>query len=302
VSVAPLVSIVVATSRRSPYLADALRSVQSQTCRSWDLIVVDDGSPDPRALEAQLVGIRDCQLIRQAHSGLATARNVGCFAATGTFVTFLDDDDFWPDDRLGLQLSALMDRPDYVGCYGRLVYVDSNGIEFGEGPDCSSQRARLAAGFVMGTTMVRRSALSQTGWFNPLLGSAEDIDFELRLAQAGPLAYIPHILLYYRRHTLNVTNRALYTKRYLREVYEHHYRLANLRGDQQAASAIAQTSHGNAKYFGLEALRAGKYELLHGDPIEAARQFREVMASARVIASSIWRRAMRHVFALTPRR
>ena len=289
----PRVSIVLATCRLSPFLARALLSVRSQSVRDWELIVVADGCPDPAALEAQTADIPGSRLIRQASSGLATARNVGCSAARAEYVTFLDDDDWWPERRLELQLAAI-EASSAIGCYGRLVYVDGVGVEFGEGPDCSTERARLAGGFHIGTLMVSRETGGRSGWFDSLLGSAEDLDFELRLAQHGVLTYVPEVLLYYRRHTANVTNRAVYSRGYGREVYEHHYRLATLRGDHVAARAIATQSLETARYFALEALRTARQELVHGDPPAAARELRDALASMRVAMRSRLRSARAH--------
>ena len=277
----PRVSIVLATYRNSPFLAGALADVRAQTSRDWELVIVDDGSPEPDALEAHAAELPGSRVIHQANAGLAAARNAGCFAARGEYVTFLDDDDCWPERRLEVQLAAI-EAAGGVGCYGRLVYIDEEAREFGEGPDCSSEQARLAAGFHIGTLMVRRDAGSRAGWFDPVLGSAEDLDFELRLAQVGELTYVPEVLLQYRRHSANVTNQAIYARRYGREVYEHHYRLAMLRGDAAAASAIAAQSVGNSGYFAREALRSAKRHVLHRDLGAAASELRDALASARV--------------------
>jgi glycosyltransferase involved in cell wall biosynthesis len=290
---APRVSVVLATNRHSTFLASALLSLSSQSWCDWELVVVADGCPDAAALEGQIAEVPNSRVIRQVHSGLGTARNVGCSVARGEFITFLDDDDWWPERRLELQLAAI-EATNAIGCFGRLMYVDNDGVEFGEGPDCGTERARIAAGFHIGTLMVTRDGGSRSGWFDPLLGSAEDLDFELRLAQVGELSYVPEVLLYYRRHAANVTNRAIYSRRYGREVYEHHYRLATLRGDRTAAGAIATQSFGNARYFALESLRGAKRELLHRDPVAAVRELRDALASARVVVRSKLRSSRAH--------
>jgi glycosyltransferase involved in cell wall biosynthesis len=257
---APEVTVVLATNRSSPYLGQALRSLTAQTFAHWELVVVDDGSPDPEALLAAVAGLPRARVVRQPAGGLASARNAGCVAAAGRLVTFLDDDDWWPPPRLGLQVAALAARADCIGCYGLLDYVDEAGKVFGSGPACAQPDAALAAGFHIGTVMVRRSALARTGWFDPLLPYAEDIDFSLRLGQAGALAYVPERLLYYRRHGANMTvdRRA---RQYGRLVYDRHLRLARLSGRGDAAQAIAAQVRAQDAYEATEGLRRARWLL-----------------------------------------
>jgi glycosyltransferase involved in cell wall biosynthesis len=285
----PLVSIVLPTWRSSQYLMETLRSVQLQTLSEWELLVVDDGAPDQGWLEAQLAGIGHSRIVRQPHLGVAAARNAGCLAASGAFVTFVDDDDYWPENRLAVQLAALEEAGDAVCCYGQLVHVDASGVEFGDGPYPPSELARLPTGFCIGTTMVRRDMLPRSGWFNPLLPCAEDIDFSLRLTDAGPVVYIPQVLLYYRRHESNATGRATVARRYSRAVYEHHYRLANLRSDRQTMRALASTSRANEIYFAKAALRAARRGLAKRDLAAALREAADAGVSATVALRATWR-------------
>ena len=164
----PVVSVVLATSRVSQYLQQALVCLRAQTFADWELVVVDDGSPDPQALERDLASVPRHSVVRQRNLGVAVARNVGCAAARGAYLTFLDDDDYWPERRLELQLAQLAERPELVGVFGRVAYVDADGKELGLGPDCSSHDAPIAAGFSLarcccGGTLARRRGGSIRG-------------------------------------------------------------------------------------------------------------------------------------------
>jgi hypothetical protein len=87
-----VVSIVLATRDRRELLERAIDSVRSQTRSQWQLIVVDDASSDGTA--DYLDGLDDTRIVhlRAEGGGAAAARNVGVAAATGAYVTFLDDD------------------------------------------------------------------------------------------------------------------------------------------------------------------------------------------------------------------
>jgi len=93
----PAYSVVIPTYGRPRFLQDALRSVDQQTIDSVEVIVVDDGSPEPVRLPAGA----PIQLIRaEKNGGAASARNLGAAAACGDVLTFLDDDDTWLPTRL----------------------------------------------------------------------------------------------------------------------------------------------------------------------------------------------------------
>jgi glycosyltransferase involved in cell wall biosynthesis len=92
----PLVSIILPTRNRSALLRRAVESVQRQSCGSWELLIVDDGSTDdtPRLMEEFSADPR-VRAIRQAESGGASgARNRGIEQLGGScYLAFLDDDD-----------------------------------------------------------------------------------------------------------------------------------------------------------------------------------------------------------------
>jgi glycosyltransferase involved in cell wall biosynthesis len=78
---APLVSVIIPCYRQAHYLDDAIQSVLAQTYRHFELIVIDDGSPDNTSeVAARYDGVK---CIRQRNLGLSTARNTGLQASVG---------------------------------------------------------------------------------------------------------------------------------------------------------------------------------------------------------------------------
>ena len=93
---APNVSIVIPTYARPTELRRAIRTVQRQSIDDWELIIVDDGSPQPVTLEPDVAADDRIVLIRQPSSmGVSHARNTGIAHAGAPWVAFLDDDDLW---------------------------------------------------------------------------------------------------------------------------------------------------------------------------------------------------------------
>ena len=90
----PLVSVVIPAYNAAHYIAATLTSVLKQTFSDFEVIVVNDGSPDPTALERALQPYvsRICY-IKQANGGPSAARNVGILQARGKYIAFLDSDE-----------------------------------------------------------------------------------------------------------------------------------------------------------------------------------------------------------------
>ncbi len=207
----PVVDVIVATNRLSPYLAATLDSVRAQTWTSWRLTVVDDGSPRPEDVAAAVAGVPGAQVVRQPPSGLAAARNTGIAATTGELLVFLDDDDLWAPGKLEAQVRALAADPRAVASHTGGHHIDGEGAELGHPwparAGTAREMRRLDVDLPRITTlMVRRGALAAVGGFDTAYSTAEDIAFALDLVRQGPLAAVDEPLTSYRRHTTNMTN------------------------------------------------------------------------------------------------
>jgi CDP-glycerol glycerophosphotransferase len=90
-----LVSIVLPVYKVEEYLAECLDSILMQDLASYEVIVVDDGSPDRSAAIARSYARRDrrIRLMRQRNAGLGAARNAGLRKAKGRYLMFVDSDD-----------------------------------------------------------------------------------------------------------------------------------------------------------------------------------------------------------------
>jgi teichuronic acid biosynthesis glycosyltransferase TuaG len=109
----PLVSIITPLYCASKWLDDLFRTVDAQTLKSFELILVDDASPmeDFRIVEKRVQSRSDTYLYRLAeNAGPAKARNLGLDKAKGRFIAFLDADDLWLPQKLAEQTQFMMDR------------------------------------------------------------------------------------------------------------------------------------------------------------------------------------------------
>lgn len=129
----PHVSVVMPVYNVETYVADAIRSVLTQTYRDFELIIVDDGGSDGsvaicerfQALDSRVV------IVRQRNRGLAGARNTGIRAARGRYIALLDSDDLWTPDKLALHVAHLDAEPDVGVSYSSCDLIDEAGRRLG---------------------------------------------------------------------------------------------------------------------------------------------------------------------------
>lgn len=104
----PLLSIVLPFYNVEDYLAECLDSIAAQSFTDYELLIVDDGSPDGSRAIAERYAAADerIRLITRENGGLGAARNTGIREATGDFLTFVDSDDKLPDGALEALITA----------------------------------------------------------------------------------------------------------------------------------------------------------------------------------------------------
>jgi CTP:molybdopterin cytidylyltransferase MocA len=206
----PVIDVILATNRRSPYLPEALASIEAQTSVDCNLVIVDDGSNDPAYVRSCASNIARAVVVRQAASGLSAARNRGLRECSADFVAFLDDDDAWHPTKAAKQVAALARDPNAVmcGCWG--WYVDASGkptgswapVEFRPATDYLSGEALLPR---IVTLLFTRAVCSAVGGFDESVRHVEDLEFTLRAMLHGGCTAVREKLVYYRQHDSNVS-------------------------------------------------------------------------------------------------
>ena len=200
----PLISVILPTRNRAHSLLAALASVLQQTWRNLEVLVVDDASTDGTAEVLQDVTDPRVRYVRleQPH-GASGARNAGIAAAQGEWIAFQDSDDLWLPDKLRQQQECAAAHPGGVGVYTSYWRDDGQSRETlphpGPGLD-GDVLARLTRGnfITTQTLMVRADVLHRLGGFDPEFLALNDWDLVLRLAQLGPIHWVPEPLVEYR--------------------------------------------------------------------------------------------------------
>lgn len=96
----PLISVIVPIYNVEKYLARCVDSIVNQTYKDFELILVDDGSPDNSGKICDEYAKKDSRIkvVHKKNGGLSDARNAGMAVATGEYISFIDSDDYVSDD------------------------------------------------------------------------------------------------------------------------------------------------------------------------------------------------------------
>ena len=203
---APTVSIIVPAYNSAEFIAECLDSIFGQTLAGFEVIIVNDGSPDTVELERVLVPYHErIVYLRQENRGLSGARNTGIRRARGEYLAFLDSDDCWPAEYLSAQMKLFQDNPVLD-----LVYADAT--LFGSGPVPRKTFMQTSAppttldgllsegGQILPSgTVVKKRAIVEGGFFDETLSRCEDLDMWLRLAGRGAKIAFQGDVLFLRR-------------------------------------------------------------------------------------------------------
>ncbi len=206
----PVVSVIVPAHNYARYLAEAIASVQAQTFKSWECLVVDDGSSDDTpGILARLAAEDDrIRAFRQEQRGPASARNHALLHGRGRYVQFLDADDLLHPAKLETHVRALDAMGDVGIVHGPTRYFENEapgvlrsafrGSEVPRPPPLSGQGREVLQHLLVANSMtieaalVRRSVFDVGGLFNERLRRMEDWEFWLRCAIAGwRFAFVP---------------------------------------------------------------------------------------------------------------
>lgn len=278
-AVPPAVSVIIPAYNVAPYIAEAIESVLAQTFKEYEIIVINDGSPDTAELERALEPYREHLVyLKQENRGAAAARNAGLYVARGEFVAFLDADDWWLPDFLRSQM-------DFIKQHAPCDFVYADALLFGETPVAGKTYMQTApskgevtfeslitarCNVITSGVVARRQLILDVGLFDEHLLRAHDFDLWLRLVRHGArAAYQKKVLLTYRVRPDSLSGNAIQRVERELEAYDKIERHLDLSPDEHALMAGVVTR--------LQAdlkLERGKLHLAREEFEAAAREFR----------------------------
>ena len=218
----PLVSILTLVYNHSAFIEQTIACVMDQTFENWEWIILDDGSTDGTGEAVRKIQDGRIHYRFQENAGveqLAGTYNKALALCRGVFIALLDGDDYWPDNKIELQLKSFAD-PDIVLSYGECLVVNRKGrviyriclpddLSAARNDPVGSALRKLLVDkccfMVHPTVMIRKSALLAVGGFAKAGRIGEDFPTWVRLSLEGRFAAVPQCLGYYRKHALSLS-------------------------------------------------------------------------------------------------
>ena len=232
----PTFTVILTTYNRAMLLGRAITSILAQTLSDFELLVIDDASTDQTpAVMATFADPRLHYIRQTTNGGVSVARNVGIERATGAYIAFIDDDDTIEPTFLAEVHASLAQSPQSVGFLWTWKYVATQ-TATGENRKTlytyeinhthplpgSDFLGKLRAGG--NGLVVRSTAISEIGSFDPQFRTHEDADLLLRLAGRYDYIVIPQPLYtMYEHRSARLTDRSLERTRTYELIIERYY-------------------------------------------------------------------------------
>lgn len=186
------VSIVTPAYKAAGFIESTIQSVQEQHYPHWEMLVVDDCSPDDtceRVAALSAVDSRIRLLSQTANQGPAAARNVALSHAIGRYIAFLDSDDLWLPEKLSTQLQ-FMEQQQAAISYTEFRRISQDGLMTGR--RITVPRALTYHGLLCNTAILTSSVVIDrqgTGHFTMPDAPYDDYALWLSLLRSGHVAY-----------------------------------------------------------------------------------------------------------------
>jgi glycosyltransferase involved in cell wall biosynthesis len=213
----PTISVIIPTFNGSQFISETIDSILAQDFNDFEIIVIDDESSDatPDIVSKYKSPVR---LITQTNSGVCVARNRGIREAKGSFIAFLDQDDYWFPNKLSSELAAFSTyldagvvfakfhrwTPDMdTGHYPSPLTFSKLSKPDGEDPDFTGwiyHQMLLDSQVLTSAALARVDIFKKCGAFDESLPFSEDWEFWLRVSRQFQFVKLRQITVLYRQH------------------------------------------------------------------------------------------------------
>ena len=231
-----MVSIIVPVYRAQAFIAETIAMVRKQTYHNWELILVDDASPDDSAkliqnmIDEKSTEEERIRLIRkEKNEGAAKARNTGIALAQGRYIAFLDADDIWFPDKLEKEL-AFMKKKQAGFAFTAYEFGDENPKGTGKTvtvPEQLTYRKALSRTIIFTTTVIFDTKVIPKELIRMPEVESEDTATWWKILRAGYTAYgLNEVLAIYRRPEKSLSSNKFIAMKRIWNLYRKEEKLA----------------------------------------------------------------------------
>ncbi|MBI9042225.1 glycosyltransferase family 2 protein [Lutibacter sp.] len=219
----PLVSIITPNFNADKYISRSIESVLQQTYKNWELLIIDDGSTDNSVEIIEKFSAEDARikLIKLSiNSGPAICRNTGIEKASGSFIAFLDSDDYWDENKLAIQTKTMIEGRLSFSFTGYSIVNEANEfINIQKAKPLVSYNDLLTNNYI-GCLTAMYSVTSLGKVYFPALLKRQDWALWLSITKKGvPAVGIDIPLAYYTKRRNSVSSNKFFLLKYNWIVY-----------------------------------------------------------------------------------
>lgn len=201
-----LVSIIIPVYNSSKYIEETIKSINAQTYKNYEAIFIDDFSTDNsvKIIEKYMQNNIKIKLVRmKKHVGVSKGRNIGIRKAKGRYLTFLDSDDIWLDNKLEEQINFIKENG-FAFIYCSFRYMNDCGTKVSKkikiNPKLDYKKALLDTRILTTTAMIDLSKIPKRYCYMPDIMN-EDMAVWWKILKKGYIAYgQDKVLAYYRKN------------------------------------------------------------------------------------------------------
>ena len=212
----PTVSVIIPVYNVEKYLDQCIESVVSQTYKELEIILVDDGSKDTSGALCDKWAAKDnrIKVIHKQNSGPAATRNMGTKAATGSWILYLDSDDWYENDNLIDTLLSFADKKDSdVVCFNYRRYFE-NSSTFSD-VLCHTESEDVSPAYLEDNKiftsspclkLIKHSIITENDIYFEEGVLSEDIEFNAKfLLATDKISFCEHCVYIYRARENSIT-------------------------------------------------------------------------------------------------
>ena len=194
----PEISVIIPTYNRIKLIERAINSVLNQSHMVNQIIIVDDGSTDGTK---KIIKEKYPQItyIYQDNKGVSAARNIGINKTHCNWISFLDSDDTWHQDKIEKQIQKINENPDTLICHTDEIWYRYDKIQN------QQKKHKKFGGYIFNqclpfciispsSVIINRKVFNEVGLFDEKLPSCEDYDMWLRICSRYPVLFINEAL------------------------------------------------------------------------------------------------------------
>lgn len=193
----PLVSVVIPTFNRGYIISRAIESVLNQSYTNWELIIVDDGSTDDtKDIIKSYLKDKRVKYFYQKNAGVSAARNLAIKKARGEYIAFLDSDDEFLSNKLGVQLRSMRLKKAELSICGEYQIFENSKVIKSHVPKLSSlSYEKFITHSITHSASLIIIKKESNIFFNEDMPAIEDTDFVLRFLKRGNVIVTPDVLV-----------------------------------------------------------------------------------------------------------